>query len=163
MSTLVSHVSPYLTSQQLNASVDEPRTIAEPHIIPSVGRVQDVSYHAAPTKETTVLETDLNREYGDFDAGDHVGRHRDVDAGNIHADRNRDAGVDERTGRNVQEKNFGGENTDYDDVVSPEDDDETQPEDFESNEDEILEEAIESGEPVDATTSDAIFPGSDKW
>ncbi|THH28393.1 hypothetical protein EUX98_g5791 [Antrodiella citrinella] len=138
----------------------------------TIGRVQDTSYHSAPSKDSTALETDPTREYGDFDAGDHVGRHADVDAGAIHADRDRDAGLNDPTTREevAEESNFGGENTDYGDVVSPEDDDERYGEALPAEMGgtgeggaEGYEDTIGDGEPVDVGDTQAIFPGSDRW
>ena len=145
------------------------RTTAEPAVIPDVGRVQDGSYHATPSKDSTALENDPALEYGDFDAGDDVGRRRDMDAGAIHTDSDRDAGIDRDPEKEEEEKNFGVENTDYDDVVSPEDDDERFGEDLPvdlggkgEGSTPPYEDKIGNGEPVDVGETKAIFPGSDE-
>lgn len=131
-----------------------------------VGRVQNSSYHATPFKDSTALEVDPTREYGDFDAGDNVGRHRDVDAGAIHTDANRDAGVNEDVLRDEEERKFGGENTEYDDAVSPEDDDErfgeALPAEWGGKEGALgYENLAGNGEPVDVGETQGIFPGSE--
>lgn len=159
---------------QADHFLESNRTVAEPSNIPNVGGVQDTSYHSAPSKDATSLEDDPNREYGDFDAGDRVGVHRDVDAGKIHTDSDRDAGVDEDKMKEEEERNFGGENTEYDDNVAPEDDDERYgealPEEFGGRDmgrggdaEYDPNDSIGSGAPVDVTQSEAIFPGSDEY
>lgn len=69
-----------------------------------------------------------------------------------------------------EERNFGGENTEYGDVVSPEDDDErygealpTEMGGTEAGDAVGYEDRIGNGEPVDVSETQAIFPGSDKW
>ncbi|TCD68453.1 hypothetical protein EIP91_010739 [Steccherinum ochraceum] len=150
------------------------RTVAELSNVPDVGRVQDTGYHSVPSRDATALEDDPAREYGDFDAGDRVCVHRDVDAGRIHTDSGRDAGVDEDRMKEEEERNFGGENTEYHDNIAPEDDDERYgealPEELGGRDavvggggDVEYSDTIGSGEPVDVTQSQAVFPGSDDY
>ncbi|KAH8099640.1 hypothetical protein BXZ70DRAFT_908022 [Cristinia sonorae] len=162
------HDKPTMNSRLDETNIDPLRTVPEPTVLPTVGRVQETSYHAAPSKDSTSLELDDAREYGDFDAGDDDGRRRDVDAGAIHADSDRDAGVGDDDGDD--EKGFGGENTEYDDMMAPEDDDErfgeALPEELGGRGEGAVvgyESTGGSGEPVDVSESQEIFPGSDRW
>ncbi len=124
-------------------------------------------FHAIGGKEGTILEDE--RQYGDFDVGDSVGSNIDLDAGGIHDEIGRDAGIDPDIGSGKGDgDNYGGEygeNGEYDDIVIPEDDDgqfgDALPDELCRSQGDEGDREI--GDPVDVGSTQAIFPGSDEW
>jgi len=120
------------------------------------------SYHEVLGKESSTLEDE--REFGDYDAGDDVGQHPDIDAGAVHSDMDRDAGVGSGVVNGNETRNqYGGEHGEYDDVIQPEDDDERSGEDLpiELGGASSLSDAADGG-PVAVDETQAIFPGSEE-
>ncbi|KAI0070950.1 hypothetical protein K474DRAFT_1669529 [Panus rudis PR-1116 ss-1] len=128
---------------------------------------EDNEYHAVGTNTASVLEDE--DQFGDFDAGDDVGRHCDLDAGAIHDDDARDAGIESDNDRDSHwssDNFYRDEHGEYEESMVPEDDDE------------MFGEALAEdyggqggtaygrdppGGPIAVDEMNAVLPGSEEW